>query len=192
MRKHIIALMTGLLVCSAVLAQEHDGGGVAQQLGIDIKALAAQLIGFLLLVWLLNKFLFVPIRGLLNERARDIQNTYTKIEADKAEMEQLKTEYEARLAAAEAEGRERIQAALREAEGMKNHILDEARAHAEQIRQSTSEQLERERHKLLIELRTQVADLSIHAAEKLIGAKLDDEANRRLVDEFIQQVEVSA
>ena len=145
-----------------------------------------------MLVWLLNKFLFNPICGLLAERRGSIQETYDKIEFDKQSMLQMKTDYEQRLAGIEAQARERIQNAIKEAEGMKNQILDEARAQAEQLRAANQQQLARDRQMIMIELRTQVADLALRASERLIGANLDDEKNRKLVQEFIDQVEVTA
>jgi F-type H+-transporting ATPase subunit b len=57
---------------------------------------------------------------------------------------------------------------------------------------AAQQEIETEKAKLLIDLRTHVVDLAIAGAEKIIGANMDNDANRRLVDEFINKVEVAA
>ena len=190
MRKIGASFLVLSLSIAKVFAEGGEGGSeggnsLMKTLGIDPAALVVQLIGFLLLVMLLNKFLFGPIKVLLSRRQQDIQETYDKIEADKREMELLKTDYEQRLATIEAQARERIQVAVNEAQSMKDNILNEARAQSELIRKDAEDAMAREHQRILIELRTQVADLALNAAERLIGVKLDDATDRKLVEEFI-------
>ncbi|MEI6512917.1 MAG: F0F1 ATP synthase subunit B [bacterium] len=196
MRKIGASFLVLSLSIAKVLAEGGEGGSeggnsLMKTLGIDPAALVVQLIGFLLLVMLLNKFLFGPIKVLLSRRQQDIQETYDKIEADKREMELLKTDYEQRLATIEAQARERIQVAVNEAQSMKDNILNEARAQSELIRKDAEDAMAREHQRILIELRTQVADLALNAAERLIGVKLDDATDRKLVEEFIEHAEVT-
>jgi F-type H+-transporting ATPase subunit b len=75
---------------------------------------------------------------------------------------------------------------------MKENILAEARQQAEDIRQRTLEDLEQEKQKLLVDLRSQVVELTLMATEKLIGESMDEQKQRELVERFIETAEVKA
>ncbi len=171
-------------------AETHGGGGILEQLGIDFNLIIIQAVGFLLLLWLLTRFFWKPIEQMLEARRQDINATYDKIEADRRAMEQLRAEYEQRLAQIEAEARERIQQAVGEAQQLRDQILQDARRQAQEIIARAQEQASLEREKLLTELQTHVADLTLAVAERILGESLDDERHRRLINEFIQTVEV--
>ena len=59
-----------------------------EQLNINLFALVANLIGFLILLWLLNNFLFKPANKMLDERAQDVRLTYDKLEAEQRQKEE--------------------------------------------------------------------------------------------------------
>lgn len=172
------------------LASAGGGGGLLESLGITPQILVIQAVGFLLLLWLLWKFLWGPVHSILEARRQDIIQTYDKIEADRQEMERLKEEYEQRLAHIEMEARERIQTALQEAHQLRDQIIEEARHQGRELITRAQEQMRLEREKVLTELRTYVADLALSAAERVIRESLDEERHRRLIEEFIQTAEV--
>ncbi len=175
---------------SDLYAAGGEGGGILGLLGIDFNILLIQTIGFLVLLWIVTKFFWKPLGAMLEQRRADINATYDKIEADRREMERLRADYEARLNQIEAEARERIQQALGEAQQLREQILADARRQAEDIVARAQEQAQLEREKLLSELQTYVADLTIAATSRLLRESLDDARHRRLVSEFIQNAEV--
>ena len=63
--------------------------------------------------------------------------------------------------------------------------MSKARAEAEQVLAKARAQIEQEKTKAILELRTQVADLAMTAAEKIVRSSLTPEAQRKLVDETI-------
>jgi F-type H+-transporting ATPase subunit b len=160
-------------------------------LNISWQALAAQIIAFLLLIWVMQKYLFGPVNAVLEARQSDIQSTLDRIAADRQAMEQMRTDYERRIAGVEAEAREKIQAAIKEAQGMKDEIVGSARAESERIVTRGREEIEREKNKALAELRTHVADLAISAAGKVLGRAIDERAHRDLINDFVNQVGAS-
>ncbi len=175
---------------SLIAAAEGKGGGLLELLGIDFNILIIQIVGFLLLLWVMTKFFWKPIEAMLESRRQDINATYDKLEADRRAMEQLRSEYEARLAQIEAEARERIQQAVGEAQQLRDQIIADARRQAEEIVARAREQAQLEGEKLRRELQTYVADLTLRTTERLLREELTDERHRRLVEEFIQAVEV--
>lgn len=168
----------------------HGGGSILELLGIDFNILIIQIAGFLLLLWIMTRYFWKPINSMLEARRADINATYDKIEADRRAMEQLRADYEQRLAQIEAEARERIQRAVGEAQELREQILADAHRQADEITARAREQAGLEREKLTTELQEYVATLTLKATEQLLRETLDEERHRKLVREFIQQAEV--
>lgn len=158
------------------------------ELGIDPRIIAAQIAGFVLLWMLLAKFLFRPVKGLLDSRKQDIEKTYSDADTARSEAEQLKSELDQRLAVIEAEARARMQEAVKEAKNAKNEILADAKNRSDDILRRGQEELVRERDKTLAQLKEEVVDISITAAGKIIGETLDDSKHRKLVSDFVDGI----
>jgi len=161
---------------------------IFEQLGIDPKLILVNIIGFVILLAILKKFLYGPVTQMLETRREEIAASYTAAEAEKAKMEELRADYERRLADIESEARQRMQETVKEAQGLREHLLDEARANADKILSRAEAEIGREREKVLEELRREVVDLTIGAATRLVGESLDEPGHRRLIEEFIQSV----
>jgi F-type H+-transporting ATPase subunit b len=157
-------------------------------LGVDPTVIIVNIVGFLILLWFLKKFLYGPITNMLEVRANEVRSTYDAAEAEKAAMEQLRMDYEKRLAGIEAEAREKIQAAIKEAQGIRDEIVADARAKADATIERAEAELVREREKTIVALRHDVADLVVTASSRLLEREIDDPAHRKLIDEFISGV----
>lgn len=159
-----------------------------EQIGVTPALLLTQIIGFVILMLLLRQFAFGPLFGILDERRRNIQESYDQLDADRKRMEETRREYEARLAGIEAEARERIQAAVKEAQTLRNNLVADAQGQAEAILQQSRNESERERQKAFLEMRQQIVALAVAAAGKVVGDNLDSARSSRLVDDFITNV----
>ncbi|MBA3725808.1 MAG: F0F1 ATP synthase subunit B [Armatimonadetes bacterium] len=163
---------------------------LVQQLALNFRTTFVT-IGAIALMFPAIKGLFVkPLNDAMDERTKRLEDTYSEAESLKQHMAALKTSYEQKLAASEAEAREKIRAAIGDAQATKDQILTEARTQAEEIRTRNETEMERERQKMLVGLRTHVADLALLATEKIISENLDDERQRKLIDRFIDTAEV--
>ncbi len=155
------------------------------QLGITPALLLTQIVGFLILMFLLWRFAFGRIFGILDERRSDIQATYDQMDADRARMEETRRQYEQRLQGIEEEAREKIQAAVKEAQGLRDSLIADAQAHAATIVEQGRNESERDRQKAFLEMRSQIVTLAVSAAGKVIDANLDGARQTKLVDDFI-------
>ncbi|MGI8922461.1 MAG: F0F1 ATP synthase subunit B [Fimbriimonadales bacterium] len=163
---------------------------LVQQLALNFRTTFVT-IGAIALMFPAIQGLFVkPLNDAMDERTKRLEDTYSEAESLKQNMADLKTSYEEKLAASEAEAREKIQAAVGDAQATKDQILTEARTQAEEIRTRNELEMERERQKMLVGLRTHVADLTLLATERIISENLDDERQRKLIDRFIDTAEV--
>lgn len=158
---------------------------ILNSLNINLSALLANLIGFGILLWLLNQFLFKPANKMLDDRAQDVRVTYDKLEAEQRQMQELKSEYEQRLASIEAEAREKIQSAIKEAQGTRDQLIAEANTRATDIVSRAEAEVVREREQAMLAIREQVVNLALGATEKLIGDGLDEKRQRQLIADFI-------
>lgn len=155
-------------------------------LGIAPVQILINMVGFLLLLWLLGAFLFKPVGAMLEQRQETIAKDRAEAASYRAEMERRNTELEQRLDSIEAEVRDRMQAAERDAQAAREVLLTEARAEREKILDAGIAELRREREKALVEIRNLVADLAIVAAGKVIEAELDIDAHRAMVDDIVE------
>lgn len=154
-------------------------------LALNIPLVVTQLIGFGLLLWFLNRFVFKPIFGILDERQRLITESYDQMDADRARMEETRRQYEQRLQGIEEEAREKIQAAVKEAQGLRDSLIADAQTHAATLIEQGRNESERDRQRAFLEMRSQIVTLAVSAAGKVIDANLDGARQTKLVDDFI-------
>lgn len=156
--------------------------------GVDIPKLAFQIINFLLLLWLLNRFMFKPLMARLDERKEKIEKGLEDAEAAARDRELARAEREAAVAEARREAQAMIARANKIAEDSRTEILAEARAEAEKVTARARDEITAEKEKAMAELRASVADLALAAAGKLVRSEMSDATQRRLVDDFLQEV----
>jgi F-type H+-transporting ATPase subunit b len=154
---------------------------------ITWQAALLQLIAFLLLIWAIRKWLLGPINTILEARQNEVQQTLDTIYEDRRAVETSRKEYETRIATIEAEARDRIQASIKEAQGIKEEIVRSAHTEAERMIERAREEIVREKQQAMVELRTQVADLAVSAAGKILRRSVDERVQRELVSDFITQ-----
>jgi len=161
---------------------------ILDSLGVNIKAIIIQAVGFLILLFILKKYLFGKISAMINERSEGVKKVYTKIENDKAEAERLKIEYQRKLSDAEAEAVKRIQDAVNEGSRISEEIVKRAKEEIELMKVKAKEGIDQERKKALAEIRNQVVTLSLLASSRLIRQSISSQTAEKLVDDFIEEI----
>ncbi|HEX7071709.1 MAG TPA: F0F1 ATP synthase subunit B [Rhodothermales bacterium] len=141
---------------------------------------------FLLLLLLLRRFAWGPITNALNERERTIDESIQRAETALAEARQIQADNEKARREADQEAQRILREAREVAERLRTEEVEKTRAQIRQMQQSAQEEIEREKESALTQLRTEVADLAIQAAGKILKENLDETRQRKLVDEFIQ------
>jgi F-type H+-transporting ATPase subunit b len=158
-------------------------------LGINGPFLLSQIVNFLILFLALRFLLWKPMLKMLNERKQRIAQGLEDVEQARRDRERAQAEYEERIKQAGQEREEILARAAEEGEQAKAETLAQARAQAERIISEGKETVEQERQRTLAALRGQVAALSIAAANKLIGEALDEQRQRRLIDDFFSGIQ---
>jgi F-type H+-transporting ATPase subunit b len=160
-----------------------------EALGINLGYLISQIVNFTLLAVLLYFVAYKPILRMLDERSARIKQGLEDAELASRRAAEMEQEFEQRLAEARKEGQEIIAQATQMSEKARQEILDTAREEARAQVEKAKEEISRERELAMSELRQQVADLSLSISEKVIGESLDQQRQRELIAEFLEQTE---
>jgi F-type H+-transporting ATPase subunit b len=159
---------------------------ILNNLNIDPTVMLLNGVLFLALVAILNAIFWKPMMRHLDARKHEISNAYKTVDDTRREMENLRAEYQGRLANIEAEARGRIQETVRDAQKHREQMIAEARSRAEEIMREGAENIEREKHETLAGMRTTLDDVAIHALTKALQAE-PDATQRKLVDRYIAE-----
>jgi F-type H+-transporting ATPase subunit b len=125
----------------------------------------------------------------VEERERRIQQQLDEAERARAEAARLLEEHKRTIAAARNEAQEMVAKARAVAEKERQTLLAKAREEYDQLLARARKEIGVEKEKAILELRREAVDLSIAAASKLVEAKLDTDANRRLVMDYLATLE---
>lgn len=155
---------------------------------IDIRQVATQILGFLILLWVMRKFAWGPVLGMLEARRQKIAGEFAAADKARAEAAEAKARFEAELRGIEAKSRQRLQEALAEGQKLAGEIRAQAQTEASARLARAQDDIARERESAKELLKEQVVHLSMRTAEKILRQKLDDPAQRKLVGEFVDEV----
>ncbi len=155
----------------------------------DIGLLFWMLLSFLIVFFLLKKFAWKPILGMLHQREDTIEQALKSAEKAKEDMMKMQADNEKILAEARAE-REKI---FREAQEIKEKIVSEARGQAqkekEKIMDDTRASIRAEKDAAIKDIREAAADLSVQIAEKLLRQELsNDQQQKTLLDQLTKDI----
>ena len=154
-------------------------------LGINAVAFLSQLISFGIVFLILWRWGFPAITKILDQRQQVIREGVENADRARKELADATARAEQVLAEARRQGQESIAQAAKAAEREANRIEEEAHARAEQIEQQQIERIRQEAARARAEISRLVVNLSINAAAKIIERSVDNNDNRRLVEDFV-------
>ncbi len=203
----LAVLLVSLVAAPLALAQEGGEGGEAAAeavaaegaaveeasnpltpLGINVGFLLAQIVNFLLIFLLLRFLLWNPLRNMLDSRSAKIQKGLEDAAAAANARRNAEVEAEKILAAARADAAREIESARSRGEDVAKQVIAEANQEAERIRAEARARGEEERNKQLADMRSQVVNISMAVAQRVIGETLDSKKQSALISDFFARV----
>jgi F-type H+-transporting ATPase subunit b len=172
----------------AALALAAEEGEAEAAFQINFFWVITQAASFLLFLAILYLAAFRRIGTVLEERRSRIEQGLRDADAARTERERAAEERRAVLTKARQEANEIVQRAQRSAEETRERELTHLKGDLERVRQQAGEEIEAERQRALADVRTQVADLALAAAGKVVGETMNEPRQRRLVDDFLRQL----
>ena len=158
-------------------------------MSLSVQEILTQALGFLLLVWVLKRIFWKPMLGTLEARRGRIEEAFRQIETQKKELESLRSDYQSRIEKIEGEARGKLQAAIDEGKRIAREIQEKAREEAKDALTRSKENLALEVQKARIQLRREIAELTLLTSEKLLREKMTDEKHREKILEMIEALE---
>lgn len=181
--------LTLLYNWSVVLLFSPEGGEhKASLLSVNPGLIIWTIIIFVLLLFLLKKIAWKPLLTALNTREQSIKDAIEGAERIKAEAQQMIAENKKAMADANAESMRVLNEAREAAGKVKDEIVSKANEQAKQILEQSKRDIQTEKESALTELRSEVADLAIKTAEKVIRENLDETKQKKIVNDFLNQI----
>jgi F-type H+-transporting ATPase subunit b len=150
------------------------------------------LISFGITFFVLRRFAFGPIQKLIDERRARIRESLEEADRARAEARRQLEEHRRLRAEARGEAEEILTEARRVADSLRERVKEEADADRQRRLEETRRQIEAETTRALEQIRAEVAELALVAAGKVTGKALDDDDDRRLIEDAIRELDFSA
>jgi len=156
---------------------------------LSVNELVTHIVSFLILFFLLKKFAWGKVLAALDQRRDRIALELKTIEENKKDAARLREKYEMKMKDVDAQARKQIQAAVEEGKKITEDIRQSAREDARRIVENAGLVVQDEIHKSMGKLKEELVEITIQATESLIGEKLTEAADRKIVEKFIQEIE---
>ena len=143
---------------------------------------------FLLLVFLIKKFAWGNIIGILDQRAQKISDDIDGAESARKKAEDLAQKREEALVGSREEAATIVETAKETAEKNKASILADTTEEVSRLKQKANQEIAQSKAEALKSIKGDVEDLSIDWASKIIGQTLDKEAQSQLIDSYIDKL----
>lgn len=148
----------------------------------------AQILNLFLQMFLIKKFLFKPIREVLEKRKAKADAEISDAVKAKEEALAMKAEYEQNMLEARDKANAILADATKTASAKSDEILKEASANAVAIKAKAEKDIEQEKRKAVNELKEEIGGMAMEIAGKVIEREINEEDHNKLINEFIEKV----
>ncbi|MBI2932705.1 MAG: ATP synthase F0 subunit B [Planctomycetes bacterium] len=157
--------------------------------GFNWGTFVVQFLSFAVLLFILGKFAFPPLKKMALGRSHAIEEQFARLDRELAEAEGRMSEYQRRLEQIGTEVAQRMQAGQEEAAKTRGTLLAEAQALAKAELEKAHREVRMERDKAVLELRATVTDLAVTATERAIDALMNESLHQRMVERTIAELD---
>jgi F-type H+-transporting ATPase subunit b len=148
-------------------------------------------VSFVVLFAVLAKYAFPAVNKAMVARTEKIRNNLDEAQKVRDEAETILTDYQRQLADARGEANRIIEEARQAAEQLRQDMVRRADEEVAELRQRNAEDLRAAQERAISQLQSQVRNLALELAEKVVGANLDRDRNLQLVDQYITELQAS-
>lgn len=157
-------------------------------LTIDVGTILFTLINTLLIFLAFKFILFKRVDGILAERQKELDSTYSAADDALNTANADKEKYAEAVAGAKDEAARIVSRAEKKAQREGEQIIAEAREEAQAAREKASIETEREKAQAREALRGEISDLAVELAEKIMEKEIDRADHTRLIDDFLSEI----
>lgn len=154
--------------------------------GVNFWTALFTLINMILTFAILAKFLFKPVKKMIDDRQREIDDQYAQADAAHREAQRLQAEYTDKLSTARQTGEQIVKEATVRAQDRTDQILRQANQEAEAILEKAQADIALEKKKAVNDAKNEISGLAMAIAGKVVGRELTAQDQTDLVDRFIE------
>ena len=158
-------------------------------ISVNLWQIIISLCNLIILFLLLKKFLYKPVKKVLNKRQEEIDLRYADAEKAKSDAQNDKELWNEKINSAKEKSEEIIKDATVTAERRKEKIIDDAKNQADGILRQAQRDAEYERKSAEDKIRHEIVDVSSKIAEKVVERELSQKDHSRLIDSFLEKLE---
>jgi F-type H+-transporting ATPase subunit b len=173
---------------SLILLFSEPGDEKPMLLSVNPGLIIWQIIIFILLFLILRKIAWKPLLTSLHSREQLIVDTIEQAETLKKDAEALIEQNKKNLAEAQAHSMKIINDAKDMANKMRDEILQKSQEESRKMLDQAKAEITQEKESAMADLRHEVSDLAIKAAEKIMNENLDEAKQKKIVNDFISQI----
>lgn len=150
----------------------------------------AELFAFLVILYLLRRYVLPPVQKALTERQEIIAKQMEDAEETKSQLAAAQSEYQKAMTEAASRAAQVREEARADAAAIREEMLAKAREEADRILAAGREHLVAERQTIVRELRSDIGSLAVDLASRIVGESLADEARQRgTVERFLAEMD---
>lgn len=157
-------------------------------ISFDVWTSLFTLCNLLLVIYFGKKFLFGPVKKMIDERQREIDGMYEDAGKSKEDAAKLKEEYEVKLQKAEEESEELMRRTVRNARLKEEEILKAAREEATATIKRADAQIAMERRQALNDIKNEVSGIAIEIAGAVLERDINEKEHEQMIDSFIERL----
>jgi F-type H+-transporting ATPase subunit b len=158
-------------------------------MGVNVPGLIGQIINFLILLFILRAVAYKPVLKMLDERATRIREGAEAAERARNDALEMERRYREMVEEARREHQRIIDEAMRVAGQVRADAQEQAKQQSEQFLARARSDIEQDKRQAMAELRSQVADLAIMAAGKILGRGIETKDHMRIIEEALAEVD---
>lgn len=136
----------------------------------------------------LRHFLFKPVKQMIDDRQREIDDMYAAAADAKQKAADLEKEYQTHLQSIKAEQDAMLREATTRAQKREEEIVNAARAEAQALRNAAEAEMAQERKKAVNDLKNEIGGIAVEIASKVVEREINTADHQALIDEFIRNV----
>ncbi|WP_127534251.1 F0F1 ATP synthase subunit B [Paenibacillus kobensis] len=155
---------------------------------INWTTFGIQLVAFLLLLWLLKRYAFGPLLGIMEQRKQLVQDQLANAENSRKQASQHLEEQKQALQQARKEAFDIIEQARSTSSKQADDIIAVAKNEASRLKDDAVKDIESEKNKAIAALRGEVGGMSVKIASKIIEKQIDEKSQEQLVDQYLKEV----
>ena len=154
----------------------------------DTSELIIAFAAFVILFLAMRQFAFPAVKKAMDARTERIRESLDSAEKAKTDAESILADYQRQLADAKNEANRIIEESRQTADSLRRDLRAKAEAEASEVRIRATADIDAAKERAMAELRTQVTNLTIELAERVVKRNLDREANAALVEDYISSI----